>query len=34
MMAEPAIVCHGGGGHGARDQPPVDVATSHGGGIL
>ncbi len=25
-MAEPAIVCHGGAGHGARDQPGVDLA--------
>ncbi|MDP6326321.1 MAG: isoaspartyl peptidase/L-asparaginase [Candidatus Thalassarchaeaceae archaeon] len=34
MMAEPAIVCHGGAGHGAKDQPAVDVATSHGWDVL
>ena len=25
-MVEPEIVCHGGAGHGARDQPGVDLA--------
>ncbi len=25
-MVEPGIVCHGGAGHGARDQPGVDLA--------
>ena len=25
-MVEPAFVCHGGAGHGARDQPGVDLA--------
>jgi len=29
-MVNPAIVCHGGAGHGAKDQPGVDEATSIG----
>ncbi|MBO57659.1 MAG: peptidase T [Euryarchaeota archaeon] len=29
-MFDPAIVCHGGAGHGAKDQPGVDEATSFG----
>ena len=34
MMVDPAIVCHGGAGHTAKDQPGVDQATDKGWEIL
>ena len=33
-MVEPALVCHGGAGHGARDQPGVDIASAAGWDVL
>jgi len=34
MIAKPAIICHGGAGHGARDLPGVEEATSLGWALL
>ncbi len=33
-MVEPAIVCHGGAGHSAKDQPGVDLAVEAGWAVL
>ncbi|MDG1524450.1 MAG: isoaspartyl peptidase/L-asparaginase [Candidatus Thalassarchaeaceae archaeon] len=33
-MVTPMIVCHGGAGHSAKDQPGVDAAADAGWGIL
>ena len=33
-MPEPMLVCHGGAGHGARDQPGVELAVDAGWAIL
>jgi isoaspartyl peptidase/L-asparaginase-like protein (Ntn-hydrolase superfamily) len=33
-MNKPSIICHGGAGHTASDQPGVDVATQRGWQIL
>ena len=33
-MIQPMIVCHGGAGHGAEDQPGVDIAADTGWEIL
>ncbi len=33
-ISSPAIVCHGGAGHSAKDQPGVDAAVEAGWGIL
>ncbi len=34
MVGDPAIVCHGGAGHGAKDQPGVDLAADIAWDIL
>ena len=33
-MSKPSIICHGGAGHTASDQPGVDAATQRGWRIL
>ena len=33
-MIQPMIVCHGGAGHAAKDQPGVDEAADAGWQIL
>ena len=33
-MSNPMIVCHGGAGHTAKDQPGVDLAADSGWSIL
>ena len=33
-MSKPMIVCHGGAGHTAKDQPGVDIAADAGWAIL
>jgi len=33
-MPKPAIICHGGAGHGAKDQPGVDRATMEGWKVI
>lgn len=33
-MTEPLLVCHGGAGHGAKDQPGVDAAADAGWAVL
>ena len=34
MRVSPAVVCHGGAGHGAEDQPGVDLAADVAWNIL
>lgn len=34
MMVAPAIICHGGAGHSAKDQPGVDLAVEAGWAVL
>ncbi|MDP6889033.1 MAG: isoaspartyl peptidase/L-asparaginase [Candidatus Thalassarchaeaceae archaeon] len=34
MMSNPMIVCHGGAGHTAKDQPGVDLAADAGWAVL
>ena len=33
-MSTPMIICHGGAGHGAKDQPGVDEAADAGWRVL
>ena len=33
-MSKPSIICHGGAGHTASDQPGVDAAAQRGWRIL